>query len=253
VRSTLAVAEPSEEEDGSSEDAAPAVAPEDFAQVREHIIFELARFSESLYRDRQRAVAETVDAILEVLQRPDGPSKWERDHFLFWEAVGEELQLNEDALAQRKKRFFEQLRERREQVSAYLLKRVRRMLAEAAVDAVEDCGRVLAVTDGSAAECLRVVRDFFLFSIARQHPTYRKQGVAALRELGAAKMAGLAGRVHLAAWPPAGAEFAVFCELQGLSVDRFAAGVARLTDDLRVVKPRPGRLLGTLRQVFGPT
>ena len=252
VRPMMAVAEPAEEADSFSYNLATAVAPEDSAQAREHIVFELARFSESLCMDRQRAAAETVDAILEVLRRPDGPVKWERDHFLFWEAVGEELELNEDALAQRKKRFFEQLMERREQVSPYLLLRARRMLAEAAVDAVEGCRRVLAVAGGRAAERLRTVRDFFLFSIARQHPIYSRRPMAAWREMDAAKLAGLMGRVHLAAWPPDAAEFAGFCELQGLSVDRFAADMTCLADDLRVVRPRPARLLGTLRQVFGP-
>ena len=72
-----------------------------------------------------------------------------------------------------------------------------------------------------------------------------------LRELGAAKLAGMGGRVHLAAWPPDGAEFGGFCEIQGLSAARIATGMARLTEDLRLVKPKPARLLATLRQVFG--
>src|SRR5262249_18119691 len=138
-----------------------AVEPDEARRIRLDLQFELSRLSELLLRDGQAAAAETADAVVDLLDEPASP--WEQDHYMFWKAVGRKLEVNDDTLAQRKRRFFQQLLNRREEVSEFLRSRILRMLAQGAAAAIEDCNRALVAAAPSDRNTIEFLRDFWLW------------------------------------------------------------------------------------------
>jgi hypothetical protein len=251
---------PRDRNSNNSEDAASdAAAPGDgtaaatelaAAELKEEMIAELARFSELLRSDGQDAAALTNDAIVAHLNGPEGWAEWDAGHFEFWAGVGADLRLSAAALAQRKKRFFGLLVKRRERVPEWLLLRALGLLAAEAESAVADCERASPLLGADLAAVLAAVRDFFLRSLAVQHPEHKQEGLAKLREAGAGALARGRGRVYVRDWPPDGAEFDAFCRNEGLLAGYRCSEVRRLLVALRNATPRPSRLIRTLSSVF---
>lgn len=153
-------------------------------------------------------------------------------------------------LAQRKRRFFGLLVERREGVPKWLLLRALGLLAAEAEAAVGDCGRAGALIGTDLGGVLAAIRDFLLRSLAIQNPIYGGADLAELRQVGARALTRNRGRICLRAWPPNGALFDSFCRSQGLLAGNSIGELRRLLTTLGEAKPRPSRLLALLKSMF---
>lgn len=253
-----------------------AVGPDESLQVYERVISELSRFGENLLRRRRMAEAITTKGIIDVLEKAkkieeaarkpkkakqdgdaeqdkDAKASQESDHSAFWRAVAAELNIEDDALAKRKQRFFEQICALRYKVSEWFFQRAIRMLIDDAVQDVRTCETILSVWGAPCRAAIEAVRDFLLWHMADQHPKFNGRTLNEIRNQGAVALATFGGQFGAYQWPPSGAGFASFCAGHQLLAAGPETELNRLYSELLAskMKRRPTAMISIVKSLQG--